>query len=101
MPMDTPVEHMNSGELIDRTETGVRAAISLLFFLIARVAEAVLGVTIVFGLIYTLITQQQPSPAVKRFSRRVMAYLIEIVEYLTYRNDDAPFPFREFPADAD
>jgi hypothetical protein len=29
----------------------------------------------------------------------VLAYLVEIVRYLTYNDDQAPFPFREFPGD--
>ncbi len=101
MPMDQSIEESASGELIDRVETGIRALYTLLFFLIARVAEGVLGVVIVFGLLYTLITQHEPSPAVRRFSQRVVAYLVEIARYLTYNDDDAPFPFREFPPEPD
>ena len=101
MSMDGPIEESTSGELIDRVETGIRALFALLFFLIARVTEMVLGVVVIFGLLYTLTTQHEPSPAVRRFSQRVLAYLVEIVRYLTYNDDDPPFPFREFPPEPD
>ena len=101
MPTDQPIEEATSGDLIDRAETGIRVLFTLLFFLIARVAEAVLGIVIVFGGLYTLITQHEPSPAVRRFSQRVLAYLVEIARYLAYNDDDAPFPFREFPPEPD
>ncbi len=101
MPTEKAIDESTSGELIDRVETGIRALLTLLFFMIARVAEAVLGVVVLFGLLYTLVTQQEPNPAVRRFSQRVLDYLVEIVRYLTYNDDEAPFPFREFPAESD
>ena len=97
MPLD--VEEPLEEEWIDRAETGIRALKTLLFFIIARVVEAVLGVLILFELIWTLITRREPSFAVRRFASRVLTYLVEIVRYLTYNDDQAPFPFREFPGD--
>ncbi len=86
-------------ETVDRYDTGLRVLLTLLFFVIVRVVEAVLSFVIIFGLLYTLITQQEPAPAVKRFSERVLAYAVQIVRYLSYNGVDAPFPFRDFPAD--
>ncbi len=97
MSTETTIEQSSSEELIDRVETGIRALLVLLFFVIARVAEAVLGVVIVFGLLDSLITRQVPSPALKRFAQRTLSYLVQIVNYMTYNDDDAPFPFQEFP----
>jgi hypothetical protein len=99
MPLDTAVEEPLEEEWVDRAETGIRALKTLLFFIVARVVETVLAVLILFGLIWTLITRREPSPAVKRFASRVLAYLVEIVRYLTYNDDQAPFPFRELPGD--
>jgi hypothetical protein len=103
MPLDVeePLEELEEleEEWVDRAETGIRALKTLLFFIIARVVEAVLGVLIIFELIWTLITGREPSSAVRRFASRVLAYLVEIVRYLTYNDDQAPFPFREFPGD--
>jgi hypothetical protein len=98
MPVDSRSGEPVS-ELVDRFDTGLRVLMSLLFFVIVRILEAVLAVVVVFGLLYTLITQQEPSPSVKRFSERVLAYAVQIVRYLTYNGEDAPFPFRDFPAE--
>ena len=97
MSVDVPGEEPLEDESIDRGETAVRALKTLVFFVIARVAQAVLVVVILFELLYVLITQQKPSDAVRRFAERVLAYVVEIVRYLTYNDEDAPFPFREFP----
>ncbi len=98
MPVDSRSGEPVS-ETVDRLDTGLRVLLTLLFFVIVRVVEAVLAVVIVFGLLYTLITQQEPAPAVKRFSERVLAYAVQIVRYLSYNGEDAPFPFRDFPAE--
>ena len=98
MPVDSRSEEPVS-ETVDRFDTGLRVLLTLLFIVIVRVVEAVLAVVIVFGLLYTLITQQEPAPSVKRFSERVLAYTVQIVRYLTYNGEDAPFPFRDFPAE--
>ncbi len=61
MPVDSRSEEPVS-ETVDRFDTGLRVLLTLLFFVIVRVVEAVLAVVIVFGLLYTLITQQEPAP---------------------------------------
>ncbi|MDH3211408.1 MAG: DUF4389 domain-containing protein [Myxococcales bacterium] len=96
MPIDSPTGDPVA-ETIDRFDTAVRALMTVLFFVIARVVEIVLAVVIVFGVLYTLITQEEPAPGVKRFSERVLAYLVQIVRYLSYNGEEAPFPFRDFP----
>jgi hypothetical protein len=99
MPLDTAAGQPLEEGWVDRSETGIRALKTLLFFIVARVLETVLAVVIVFELIWTLITGREPSHAVRHFASRVLAYLVEIVRYLTYNDDQAPFPFREFPGD--
>ena len=97
MPVDTAVEGPLEEAWVDRAETGIRILKSLLFFIAARVVETVLAVVIVFELLWTLITRREPDRAVRQFASRVLAYLVEIVRYLSYNDDQAPFPFREFP----
>ena len=75
----------------------MRALKTVLFFVIARVVELTLVVVILFELLYVLVTGQDPAVGVKRFAARVTDYLVEIVRYLTYNDDEAPFPFRDFP----
>ena len=97
MSSESPEHELYELEPIDRVETGVRALKTVLFFVIARVVEFTLLVVIVFELLYVLITGQDPAAGVKRFATRVTDYLVEIIRYLTYNDDEAPFPFRDFP----
>jgi len=82
---------------IERTDTGLRTLYSLLFWLIAGVLEAVLGILIVFNLLYTLVTGQLPPERLREFGNRIIAYFYRIGRYLTYNESALPFPFSEFP----
>ena len=93
MTVDTPVKD----DKIDRNQTGIRILLTLLFFLIYWLVGLVLGVVILFELFFTLITQRQPSDQVKRFANQVLSYVVVIVRYMTYHEDEKPFPFSEFP----
>ena len=97
MTEQTPIER--SPDEIDRSETGIRILLSLLFFVVVRVVGAVIFLVVVFELLYTLITQRRPSDEVRRFARRALDYAVAAVRYLTYNDDEAPFPFAEFPRD--
>ncbi len=90
----------DAGE-IDRVDTLIRLLVTLLFFVIARAAEAVLGVVIAFELVYALATRQLPSRRVRDFANRVIAYLYRIGRYMTYNESAAPFPFRDFPPEVE
>jgi hypothetical protein len=86
---------------IDRVDTGIRILLTLVFFLIARVGEAVLVAVIVFELLFTLVTKQPPSLRVRQFANRVIAYLYRTARYLTYNEPRAPFPFQDFPPEVE
>ena len=86
---------------IERAETGLRILLSLLFFVIARLVEAVLVVVVLFGLLFTLVTRREPSAQVRRFANHALSYFVTIVRYLTYNADTAPFPFETFPPELD
>ena len=87
------------GDELDRVETLIRVLYSLLFFLIIQVIEAAVGVIVLFQLIFALVTNSTPNPAVNAFARRVVEYGYQIAHYLTYNRDQPPFPFDELPAD--
>jgi len=82
---------------IDRAATGVRILLTILFALVVRLVEAVLAVIVIFQLAYTLVTQQPPSPKVRDFANRVVAYLYRVTRFLTYNDAEPPFPFRDLP----
>ncbi len=84
---------------IERTDTGLRVLYSLLFWLIAGALEAVLGLLIVFDLLYTLVTGQLPPERLRELGNRISAYFYRIGRYLSYNESALPFPFSEFPAE--
>jgi hypothetical protein len=90
---------MEAERQIERKETGIRIVLTVLFVLILRAVEVVLGVIILFQLAFALITKRAPGEQVTRLANRVIAYVTQILRYLTYQDDQKPFPFADFPAD--
>jgi hypothetical protein len=85
------------GMEIERSETGIRVLYTLLFLLVIHAVEVVLGVVILFGLIFALITRSEPPREVRDFAERVIRYAVQVVSYLTYNRDTPPFPFDSLP----
>jgi hypothetical protein len=82
---------------IERSETGIRVLFTLLFVLVIHAVEAVLGVVVLFGLAFALVTRTAPPERVREFAERVIRYAVEVVSYLTYNRQEPPFPFDAFP----
>jgi len=91
---------MEQEQQIERKETGIRMLLTLLFMLILRAVEIVLGVIVIFQLIFTLITKRPSGERVARFANRIIAYVVQMLRYLTYQEEQRPFPFSDFPADS-
>jgi hypothetical protein len=82
---------------IERRQTGLRIALTLLYVLIAAVLDSVLGVIVIFQLLWSLLTRTPPSRPVRDLANRIVAYYYRIGRYLTYNDSRPPFPFSEFP----
>jgi hypothetical protein len=82
---------------IDRKDTGIRVLLTLLFALIAGLVESVVGLIIVFALLWAFITKQPPGLRVRALANRIITYYYRIGRYLTYNESLVPFPFSEFP----
>jgi hypothetical protein len=82
---------------IDRKDTGIRILLTILFVLIVGLVESVLGLIILFALLWALITKQPPAVGVRALANRIIAYYYRIGRYLTYNESLAPFPFSDFP----
>ena len=82
---------------IDRKDTGIRILLTILFALIVGVVESVLGLIILFALLWALITKQPPAVGVRALANRIIAYYYRIGRYLTYNEPLVPFPFSDFP----
>ena len=82
---------------IDRSSTGIRILLTLLFAIIANVVEILLTVLVLFELGFTLVTQQPPGRKIRDFANQVCTYLYRLTRYLTYNEAEPPFPFTDFP----
>ena len=91
---DGPVE-------LDRGDTGIRILYTIVFYIVANVAQGVLTVIVLFQLGFSLITQREPGPEIRRFANQTISYLVRIARYLTHNDAAAPFPFSEFPKELD
>jgi len=82
---------------IDRKDTGIRILLTILFVLIVRMVESVLGLIILFALLWALITKQPPAAGVRALANRIITYCYRIGRYLTFNESLVPFPFSDFP----
>jgi hypothetical protein len=87
----------DTGPEIDRSETAIRIALTVLFALIAAVADTALKALVIFELVWTLVTKQAPRPRVRELGNRILAWYYRIGRYLTYNESRVPFPFSDFP----
>jgi len=91
---------MEQEQQVERKETGMRILLTVLFVVIIRAVEVVLGIVVLFQLIFVLITKRRPGEQVARFANRIIPYVVQLLRYLTYQEDQRPFPFSDFPADS-
>lgn len=82
---------------IERSETGIRVLYTILFLLVIHAIEVVLGVVVLFGLVFALVTRSAPPSQVREFADRVIRYAVEVLGFLAYNREAAPFPFDDFP----
>jgi hypothetical protein len=85
------------GPRIERSDTGTRVALSILFGVIWSLVESALFVIVVFGLIWSLITREPPPLRLRQFSNRLVSYSYWVWRYLTQNDASVPFPFSDFP----
>lgn len=86
-----------TGPEVDRSDTGIRVLLTLLFVLVASVAETVIGLIVLFELVWTLVTRQPPGVRVRELANRIIAYYYRIGRYLTFNDARVPYPFSDFP----
>ncbi len=89
-----PMEHDDE---IDRRDSGLRLALTVLFVIVEGVLETVVAVIVVFSLLVAFVTRQPPSPRLRELANRILAYRYRIGRYLTYNESRVPFPFSDFP----
>ncbi len=82
---------------IDPRDTGIRILLTLLFTVVASVLDTLVGVLVVFSLLWALITRRAPHPRLRSLANRIITYEYRIHRYITYNDAQVPFPFSDLP----
>jgi Domain of unknown function (DUF4389) len=87
----------NSTETTPR-KLWVRALLMLLMCAAFQLAASVLLFVALLQLIFSAVTDT-PNARLTVFGHKVGRYLAQIADFASFRTDDAPFPFSDWPAD--
>lgn len=82
---------------LTRTETWLRVLYVILFAAIYMVAEIVLVAVVVVQFGFVLISGKR-NPNLLQFGGRLSRYMYDVLLYFTFRSDNEPFPFDDWPA---
>jgi len=82
---------------LPRTDTGLRILYTIVFSIILNLAGGLLTLLVAIQLILALITRETPHARLKQFAELTTRYCVLIVRYVTFTDDEPPFPFSDFP----
>ena len=82
---------------IDRRDTGIRIGLTILYAIATEILNGIVGLMVVFGLVWSFITRRAPSPGLREAANRLIAYDYRIARWMTWNEQEAPFPFTDFP----
>ena len=82
---------------IDRRDTGIRIGLTVLFAIVAGILDSIIGLVVVFGLLWAFITRRPPGEGLRSAANRLITFDYRIARYLTYNEQEIPFPFSDFP----
>ncbi|MBE8215748.1 MAG: DUF4389 domain-containing protein [Endozoicomonadaceae bacterium] len=96
-------ENENEAETIDTLKSRVysktlwlRIFYMAFFYILSRLVSLLIGICCILQTISRLLTGKLMMP-VWDFTANLNAYMIQLIEFLTYRSEDKPFPFMEWP----
>jgi hypothetical protein len=92
-----PSRYPGFDDEIPRKDTLYRIGLTILFAIVAAAIRTVLGLVVVFELLFALITRRPPGLRVRALANRITTYYYRLLRYLTYNESRAPFPFSDFP----
>lgn len=78
----------------------VRAVFMLLFVFIWGVAEVVLGAVAVLQFLFVLLGKQLNENLLS-FGRSLSRYIFQMAEFVTFNQEERPFPFSSWPSASD
>ena len=80
-----------------RNQVGIRILATLFFgILIWGILEIIIGLEVIFQIIYALIAKK-PNIWMIGFANRTITYFYKVMRYLVFAQDQMPFPFSGFP----
>lgn len=77
--------------------TWLRLVYMVFYFVVFNVVEILIAAVVLFQVIMTLFTGSRNQRAMD-FGAQLGMYAYQILQYLTYNSDKAPFPFSEWPS---
>lgn len=89
---------MSTSEHIKSGATWMRGLYILLFAALYSIAEVVLGAIVLYQFGSQLLTGG-PNRRLLEFTRGMNAYIYQILQFITFRSDEHPFPFADWPAE--
>jgi hypothetical protein len=94
--MAAAIRRLTAWALANRSHW-VRGLLMLAFFVVLSVLRILVGLLALFQL-GVLLIMGEPNEPVRRFGGSLARYTQDVVAFLTCTSDQAPFPFREWPA---
>ena len=73
----------------------IRTFFFLLFALIIKPVATILLLICIFQMLYQIVAHKK-SDSLTILSQHSLSYLVQIIEYLAYLSDRAPFPFTQW-----
>jgi hypothetical protein len=83
-----------------RRETVIRFLFVVLFAAIYSVTELVLGALVILQFGFKLITCETNSK-LGTFSKSINRYIFQLLQFVTFNQDEKPFPFSDWPSQDD
>ena len=89
---------INTIDKASRRETAIRFLFVILFAAIYSVTEIVLVTLVVLQFGFKLVTCETNSK-LGAFSKNINRYIFQLLQFVTFNQDEKPFPFSEWPSD--
>lgn len=99
MVTDVSTPDFNNPEQTERASgpsIWIRGLYMLLFFIITRLTEAVVGLVMLVQFILKAATGET-NKNLESFGDQLSRYIYEIVQFQTFNTEDKPFPFAPWP----
>ncbi|MBF0549416.1 MAG: DUF4389 domain-containing protein [Deltaproteobacteria bacterium] len=97
--MDEKIEVIEGSELT-RKKIAFRLLYTFLFVIILEILKYIVQVIALFQFVILFITKSY-SPPLRNFSNKICNYSYRVMRYVTLNENARPFPFAEFPMEAD